>query len=95
MPGITSNKSVVHVEDGLSLQRGVNAVKVLAFFEQEVVLPDVPGHMPLFRHNLAIGRGSDESALGFLDILLVIEGHRLAQPLLQIGCGYKRWGQVF
>ena len=75
--------TVGHVELGLTLQRGVDAVKVLALFEQEIILADVPGHVSLLGRDLSVGRRGDEPAPGFRDILLVIEWQRLAQPVLQ------------
>ena len=65
-------EAVGHVEDCLALQRGIDAIEILAL-EQEFVTTHVPGDVAGLSHDLLVRRRSDEAALGFLKIALIIE----------------------
>ena len=51
----------------------MDAVVVLAL-QQKVSVIDVPGHTAFVVHNLAVGRRSDEAALGLFEICLSANG---------------------
>ena len=76
-------QAVGHVEDGLALQRGVDAVEILAL-QQEAVAFHVPGHVAGIGHDLLERRHGDQAALGFLEIALVLEGQGLLHPVAQL-----------
>ena len=75
-------QAVGHVQDGLALQRGMDAVEVLPF-QQEIVSAHVPGDVPGVGHDLLEARRSDEAAVVLREVVPVREGQRLSQLLLQ------------
>jgi len=76
-PGHHLIEAVIHIEDRLTLQRGVNAVEVLAV-HQEVVPPHVPGDVAGIRHDLGVIRLGYESSVLFLEVPFVIKGQSFA-----------------
>jgi len=82
-------QTIFHVEQGLALQRRMDAVVVLPV-QKEVPFIYIPGDFTLVVHDLAEGWGSDKSALGFLEVLLVSKGQNTPLLLLRLDCELRR-----
>ena len=66
-------EAVAHVQDGLALQRRVDALEVLAG-QQPLVALHVPGDVAGVGHDLLVRRRGDEALLRLVEIALVVEG---------------------
>jgi hypothetical protein len=84
---------VGHVEDGLALQRRVDALEVLAL-QQPLVAAHVPGHVAGIGHDLLVRRLGNEALLRFIEVALVLEGQRCRDALAQFDGELGRQGAL-
>ena len=66
-------EAIGHVQQGLALEGGMNALEILAL-QQPVVAAHVPGHPAIVPQDLSVGRGGHKTPLGLLQIPLVGKG---------------------
>ncbi len=80
-------ETVVHIEDGLALQRRMDAVEIVAM-QQPFIAAHVPGDMAGLGHDLLVFGCRDETALLFFEVTLVLEWQDCANLFSSIDCGF-------
>ncbi len=88
-PGDHFVQAVVHVQDGLPLQRWMDTVKILAL-QQPLVAAHIPGDMTCFGLDLLVIRSCNKSLFLFLEIPFIIKRQGLPLLILQV---YGKFGR--
>ena len=82
-------ETIGHVKHGLPLQRGMNALEILAF-QQEPIAGHVPGDVTGISHDLFVRRRGDEALPGLVEVPLVLEGQRCLDAVAQVNGELRR-----